>query len=126
MKQIPALLFFVLFTMAFQNIFAQTKTDHTVEKAARKLISDQDPEFGGKNITYDEKTQIVTVTGNVYFKTKRLELADAGKIIFDKKANKFLFYDFKGFVADGVVVKDKLSTGRILEYTLGDDKVYIL
>ena len=88
---------------------------------------DNDPQFTCNLIEYDEKNKVMTLTDNVSFKNDKFEFADAGKVVYNEKTRKLIIYDCKSFMIDGkIIAKDTVSKVKNVEYTLGDDSVYLL
>jgi N-acetylmuramoyl-L-alanine amidase len=88
---------------------------------------DNDPQFTCNLIEYDEKNKVMTLTDNVSFKNDKFEFADAGKVVYNEKTRKLIIYDCKNFMIDGkIIAKDNVSKVKTVEYTIGDDNVYLL
>lgn len=110
-----------------QTASAQTKSGDDITISSDKVVFDKDPQFICKQLIYNDKTHVMTLTDNVSLKTDKFEFADAGKVVYNEKTKKLIIYDCKGFTIDGkIVVKDNVSEVMTVEYTLGDDTVYLL
>jgi len=99
------------------------------KEASDKVVfnKDNDPQFTCKLIEYDEKNKVMTLTDNVSFKNYKFEFADAGKVVYNEKTKKLIIYDCKNFIIDGkIIAKDNVSNAKTVEYTIGDDNVYLL
>lgn len=127
MKKLLTILFLVC-SISLTNIAsAQTKSNGETTLSSDKIVFNQDPKFQCKQISFDDKTQIMTLLENVSLKTEKFELSNAGKVVYDQKTKKLTIYDCKEFTIDGKVVTNKKTHKKnIVEYTLGDDTVYIL
>lgn len=120
---------FVLFCFIglTQTATAQQKSGDEITISSDNVVFDNDPKFECKQLVYNDKTQIMTFIDNVSLKTEKFEFADAGKVVYNQKTKKLTIYDCKGFTVDGkVVTKNNASEKKIVEYTLGDDTVYLL
>lgn len=92
-----------------------------------KVVFDKDPQFTFKKIDYDEQNKVMTLTENVSFKNDKFEFTNAGKVVYNEKTKKLVIYDCKSFIIDGkIIAKDNVTNTKTVEYTLGDDKVYLL
>lgn len=110
-----------------QTASAQKKSGDEITISSDKVVFDKDPQFVCKQLIYNDKTHVMTLTDNVSLKTDKFEFADAGKVVYNEKTKKLIIYDCKGFTIDGkIVVKDNVSEVKTVEYTLGDDTVYLL
>ena len=110
-----------------QTATAQQKSGDEITISSDNVVFDNDPKFECKQLVYNDKTQIMTFIDNVSLKTEKFEFADAGKVVYNQKTKKLTIYDCKGFTVDGkVVTKNNASEKKIVEYTLGDDTVYLL
>lgn len=110
-----------------QTASAQKKSGDEITISSDKVVFDKDPQFVCKQLIYNDKTHVMTLTVNVSLKTDKFEFADAGKVVYNEKTKKLIIYDCKGFTIDGkIVVKDNVSEVKTVEYTLGDDTVYLL
>jgi lipopolysaccharide export system protein LptA len=127
MKKVLTLLTLAFFLGLTQTASAQTKSEGDITICSDKVVFDKDPQFTCKQLKYNDKTKVMTLTDNVSLKTDKFEFADAGKVVYDEKTKKLIIYDCKGFTIDGkVVVNDNASKVKTVEYTLGDDTVYLL
>lgn len=127
MKKVITLLTVAIFIGLTQTASAQTKSEDDITISADEVVFDKDPSFVCKQLTYNDKTQIMTLIDNVSLKTDKFEFTDAGKVVYNEKTKKLTIYDCKGFTIDGkVVVNDNVSKVKTVEYTLGDDTVYLL
>ena len=94
---------------------------------SEKVVFDKEPQFTCKKIDYDEQNKVMTLTENVSFKNDKFEFANAGKVVYNEKTKKLIIYDCKSFIIDGkIIAKDNVSNTKTVEYTLGDDTVYLL
>ena len=92
-----------------------------------KVVFNEAPQFTFKQIEYDEVNKVMTLTENVSFKDDKFEFADAGKVIYNEKTKKLIIYNCKSFMIDGkIIARDNVSKAKTVEYTLGDDSVYLL
>ena len=127
MKKITTLLTIATIFSLTQTTFAQTKSDGHITISADKVICDKDPQFTCKQLKYNDETKVMTLTENVSLKTDKFEFVDAGKVVYNEKTKKLIIYDCKGFTVDGkIVIKDNATQVKTIEYTLGDEIVYIL
>lgn len=127
MKKVLTLLTLAFFLGLTQTASAQTKSGDDITISSDKVVFDKDPQFICKQLIYNDKTHVMTLTDNVSLKTDKFEFADAGKVVYNEKTKKLIIYDCKGFTIDGkIVVKDNVSEVKTVEYTLGDDTVYLL
>lgn len=127
MKKIMTLLTLATFFGLTQTASAQKKSGDEITISSDKVVFDKDPQFVCKQLIYNDKTHVMTLTDNVSLKTDKFEFADAGKVVYNEKTKKLIIYDCKGFTIDGkIVVKDNVSEVKTVEYTLGDDTVYLL
>ena len=110
-----------------QTTSAQTKSEDDITISSDKVVFDKGPQFVCKQLIYNDKTHVMTLTDNVSLKTEKFEFADAGKVLYNEKTKKLIIYDCKGFTIDGkIVVKDNVSEVKTVEYTLGEDTAYLL
>lgn len=127
MKRIWALLTIVFFIGFTQNSFGQKKSDGDIIISCDKIVLDNGPQFVCKKIIYDDEGQIMTLIDHVSFKNNKFELDNAGKVVYNQKTKKLTIYNCKRFTIDGKVVTKLGNQGKgIVEYTLGDDTVYML
>jgi hypothetical protein len=127
MKKLLTTLTFALLFGLTQTASAQTKPEGDITISSDKVIFDKDPQFICKQLKYNDETKVMTLTDNVSLKTDKFEFADAGKVVYNEKTKKLIIYDCKGFTINGkVVVNDNVSKVKTVEYTLGDDTVYLL
>ena len=127
MKRIKTLITFLTFFCLTQTNFAQSKSEGDITISADKVVSNIDPKFTCKQITYNDKTQVMILTDNVSLKTEKFELINAAKVVYNEQTKKLKIYDCKGFKVNGkIVLKDNATQIKTVEYTLGDDTVYIL
>ena len=127
MKRIFTLLTIALLITLTESASAQDKADAGIRKVLDTTFSKKDPQFSSTTVAFDKKTQVLTLTGNASFKTDKLQLADAGKIVYDEKTKKLVAYECKGFSFDGeVVIKDKGSKVITVEYIVGENILYVL
>lgn len=121
------LLTLVTFFALTQAASAQTKSGGDITITSDKVVFDKDPQFVCKQLVYNDKTHVMTLTENVSLKTDKFEFANAGKVVYNEKTKKLIIYDCKGFTIDGkIVLKDNVSEVKTVEYTLGDDTAYLL
>lgn len=127
MKKLLTLLFLICSISLTKIASAQTKSSGETTLSSDKIVFNQDPKFQCKKISFDDKTQRMTLIENVSLKTDKFELSNASKVVYDQKTKKITIYECKGFTIDGkVVTNNKTHKKNIVEYTLGDDTVYIL
>jgi hypothetical protein len=109
-------LFTLIAVFGFANtIFAQKGTGKT--DTNKEIIS---PKFTCNQV-------VMTLFGNVSFKTDKFEFVNAGKVVYDEKTKKLTVYNCKAFSIIGkTVVKNPDFEVNFFEYTLGDDTVYVL
>ena len=125
MKQILTLLTLVF--LSSQYLSAQVKSDDSTIRRIDKTGTKKDIEFIATHVSHNDQTQLTTFTGKVSFKTDKLQCSDAEKVVYDNKAKKLVIYGLGSFVFDGkVTVKESSSKDNTVEYTLGEDTVYIL
>lgn len=106
---------------------AQAKSEGCINAASDKIVSDKGPIFECKQIAFNDKSHVMTLTEDVSLKSDIFEFADAGKVIYDLKKRRLTIYDCKGFTIDGrIIIKDNVSPVKIVEYTLGDHTAYLL
>ena len=127
MKKVLTLLTFAFFLSLTQTVSAQAKSEGGITICSDKVVFDKDPQFTCKQLKYNDETKVMTLTDNVSLKTDKFEFSDAGKVVYNEKTKKLIIYDCKGFTIDGkVVVSDNVSKVKTVEYTIGDDTVYLL
>jgi lipopolysaccharide export system protein LptA len=127
MKKGLTLLNLAFFFGLTQTASAQTKSEGYITICSDKVVFDKDPKFTCKQLKYNDQTKVMTLTDDVSLKTDKFEFADAGKVVYNEKTKKLIIYDCKGFTIDGKVVINKNATKvKTVEYTLGDDTVYVL
>ena len=121
------LLILAIFIGFTQTASAQTKSEGDIIINSDRVVFDKDPKFVCTQLTYNDKTQVMTLTGNVSLKTDKFEFADAGKVVYNEKTRKLVIYNSRGFTIDGkIVLQDNVSKAKTVEYTLGDDTAYVL
>jgi hypothetical protein len=85
-----------------------------------------DSYFESSQIEYDPKTGQTHHFGNVLFKSKRFEFSGAELVIFNNSTEKMTVFNPKGFTVDGkVIVGSGKKLSNIIEYTIGEDVVYV-
>ena len=129
MKKIMTLLLPTLasFFGLTQTTSAQIKSEGDITISSGKVVFDKDPQFVCKELIYNDKTHVMTLKDNVSLKTDKFEFANAGKVVYNEKTKKLIIYDCKGFTINGkIVMKDNVSKVKTVEYTLGEDTVYLL
>ena len=125
MKKILTLLALVF--LSTQYLSAQVKSNDSSTRQRVKSASYNDPEFNCTQLSTNDKTQVSTFTGNVSFRFGNFECSNAEKVVYDKKAKKLLVYGPRSFAFGGTIaVKETTSKETTLEYTLGEDTVYVL
>lgn len=126
MKKIFLSLFAVcIFVLVPQISFGQTNFNEPISVAT--LISQIDDfTFISTNSFHNDKTKEMQFTGNVFFQSKKFEFSGADKVIYNETTKKMTVYGCRDFTIDGsVVLKNSGKLTNILEYTVGDDKVYL-
>ncbi len=127
MKKLLTFLALIASTSLTQSIFAQQKSVNEITFKSDKVIFDKEPKFECKQIVFNDKTQVVTLTENVSLKTEKFEFANADKAVYNQKTKKLTIYNCKGFTIDGKVVTDNDKKRKnIVEYTFGEDIAYLL
>jgi lipopolysaccharide export system protein LptA len=124
MKRIFSLLTFLIYLA--QSAFSQCNSeDSTISRIERTLFGTNFT-FKCDQISSNDKTQSTIFTGNASFKSDKFECSGAEKILYDENTKKLVVYSPKTFVFSGKAsVKDIVSNAKTLEYTLGDDTVYL-
>ncbi len=78
-----------------------------------------------KTISTPETKQI-TFLGNVTLKTDKFECKNATKAIYDQTLKKLTVYGCKSFSIQGeIILSQNKKIENILEYTIGDNKIFI-
>jgi lipopolysaccharide export system protein LptA len=84
-------------------------------------------EFSSKRSIHSDDSQLITLLDNVSFKTQKLVVAKAGKVIYDKKSNKLTIYNCESFTFKGKIeIANDVAKKNIVEYTIGSDTLYML
>ncbi len=127
MKKLMTLLLLTCCICLIQTASAQVKNNGETTFKSNKIVFNQDPKFTCNQISYDDKTQEMILLENVSLKTDKFEFTNAGKVVYDQKSKKMTIYGCQGFTIDGkVVTQTGTEKKNIVEYTLGDDTVYLL
>jgi hypothetical protein len=105
---------------------AQEKKDDVVVKSD-KIIFHGKPKVSCQELTMNTTGELMTLSGNVSFDDENLVFENAGKMVWNKKLNKITVYNVKTFSIKGsIIIEEKEERKNILEYTIGDDKAYLL
>lgn len=123
-KILLAILGLFIFTCP-QISFGQTDFAQPIEIAYFKSVEDEFTFIATKSI-HNDKTKEMQLSGNVDFQSKKFEFTGADKVIYNEITKKMTVFSCQGFTIDGkVIVKTGEKLSNILEYTVGDDKVYL-
>jgi len=126
MKKLSVLLTILSLLMITHGAIAQNSvTDHSVINKSNDLVLN-DLKFECKQSMTSLDTKQITLQDNVAIKTDKFECKDASKAIFDQTCKKLTVYNCKSFSFHGEIVMsiDK-KIENIIEYTLGDNKLFI-
>ena len=125
MKKIITLFSMAVLLCIAPSVFSQEKNQDITVKA-NKVTIDGQTKFSCREVVFNSDKELLTMTGDVSVNGERLQLENAGKVIWDKKLNKITAYDVKKFTVTGkVIMTESAGKKNILEYTIGDDKAYI-
>jgi lipopolysaccharide export system protein LptA len=78
-------------------------------------------------ISYFEKDSATIVEGDASISTGKLVVTKADKILFDKSSNKITIHGSCDFTFSGRLIKTPITQNNTatLEYTIGEDTVYL-
>ena len=123
-KTVVTLLVFCLLTLS-QISFGQADFNQPIEITYVKSVEDEFTFIATKSF-HNDKTKEMQLTGNVDFQSKKFEFTGAEKVIYNETTKTMTVFSCQGFTIDGkVIVKTGEKLSNILEYTVGDDKVYL-
>ena len=125
MKKLIAILFaFYILTLP-QISFGQSNLTQPITIAVVKSVEDGFT-FTANQFAHNDQTKESQLTGNVDFQSKKFEFSGADRVIYNETNKKMTVYGCRDFTIDGkVVLKNSEKLTNILEYTIGDDKVYL-
>jgi len=126
MKKLFTLLSVVFFISLSHKSVAQEKQDEVIIKSD-KIVFHGQPKVQCRELSMNTTTEVMTLSGNVSFNDDNLVFENAGKMVWNKKLNKITVYDVKTFTIKGSIVVESVEVRKnILEYTIGEDKAYLL
>lgn len=126
MKKIFLVLFAVcMFVLMPQMSFGQTTANEPITIAILKSVEDEFTFIAGETV-HNDQTKEMQLTENVDFQSKKFEFSGADKVIYNETTKKMTVYGCQGFTINGkVLIKNNEKLSNILEYTIGDDTVYL-
>lgn len=87
----------------------------------------KDSKFECRQITYYHASGLITLSDSAGLKTKKFGFTDADKVVYDEKTRKMKIYNCHKFTMKGeVIIEPSAPLKGVIEYTLDDDKVYLL
>ena len=108
-----------------QFFFGQADFNQPIEITYVKSVENEFTFIATKSF-HNDQTKEMQLTGNVDFQSKKFEFTGAEKVIYNEITKKITIFNCQGFTIDGkVIVKSGEKLSNILEYTVGDDKVYL-
>jgi hypothetical protein len=125
MKKFAAFIAFCFLALALTSS-GQTSPNQAITITFLKTSVEDEHSFYSDSVDRNDKTRETQFVGNVSFKSKKLEFSGAEKVIFNEATMKMTIYGCQDFVTDGkFVIKNGGKLRNILEYTIGNDKVYL-
>lgn len=125
MKELSVIFLALFFLTLAQISLGQADLNQPITVASVVSIEDGFTFLSGKSVRND-KIKVMELTENVSFTSKKLEFSGASKVIYNETAKKMTVYGCQGFTIDGkVVIKNGEKLNNILEYTVGDNTVYL-
>lgn len=92
-----------------------------------ELHNDQlDISFSGDTSSFDSKNQILELKGNVQFSTSIVEIAQADKIIYNRKTKEFTISGFKEIRVNGELQLTEDLGPTTLKFELGNCVAYLV
>lgn len=85
-----------------------------------------DISFSGDSSTFDSKSQILELKGNVQFSTSIVEIAQADKIVYNRKTKEFTISGFKEIRINGKIQLAEDLGPTTLKFELGNCVAYLV
>ncbi len=82
--------------------------------------------FSGDSSTFDSKSQILELKGNVQFSTSIVEIAQADKIVYNRITKEFTISGFKEIRINGEIQLAEDFGRGTLKFELGDCVAYLV
>lgn len=87
---------------------------------------DWDISFSGDSSSFDSKNQILELKGNVQFSTSIVEIAQADKIVYNRKTKEFTISGFKEIRVNGELQLAEDLGPTTLKFELGNCVAYLV
>lgn len=85
-----------------------------------------DISFSGDSSSFDSKNQILELNGNVQFSTSIVEIAQADKIVYNRKTKEFTISGFKEIRVNGKLQLAEDLGRTTLRFELGNCVAYLV
>ena len=107
------------------NCLAQT--DHRVVVPNLASTTYNNLQYQCDKSIQDLNGQTITLMGNVTIRTDKFECQNANKVVYNRKMQKITVFGCKKFSIKGEIITVlKKTKEKRIEYSLGNDKAYIL
>ena len=118
MRKLSEIFALFLFASLSTNSIGQVRQEMNEKGGKPEILCD--------TLRFDNNHQVTTYIGHVHFQTDKFKLTDADSAIFNKETQKLVAYGASQYSINGRVKRDFNSNSiEKLEYTIGDDVVYM-